>query len=146
MKRLIFIVVAFVFAFTSECFAADIVGELRGDGLHKKVRVSFKKDKTGLVFTQMPRYKLEIAYTDIDSVKFGYVEKGFNMGTALMGGAAVAFIKKGDQIPAIILHTKEQVFYLSKFGKEKDAQRFWQNYFPHRSKIKVVDIEKWKEN
>ena len=121
------------------------MGELRGDDLHKKVRIAFKKDKTGLVMTQMPRYKLEIAYTDIDSVKFGYIEKGFSMGTALMGGAAVALMRRGDEIPAIVIHTKEQVFYLSKFNRPKDAQRFWQKYFPHRSKIKVIDIGKWTQ-
>lgn len=142
-----FIAVLFaVFTLGSDVFAADIVGELRFEDTNKKVKVSFKKDKAGLVMTQMPRYKLEVPYAHIDSVKFAYLEKGFDPGTAVLGGVAVAFLKRGEEIPSIILYTKEQVYYLTKFNRQKDAQRFWQNYFPHRSKIKVIDIGKWTTN
>ena len=132
------------FALGSDVFAQSVVGELKVDDVQKKVRIAFNKDKTGLVLTQLPRYKAEIQYAEIDSAKFVYLTQGFDPGTAILGGWAIGLMKKGEKLPLIMLYVNNKVYYLTKFHREKEAQRFWVTYFTHRAKIKLIDGENWE--
>lgn len=146
MTRLIAVLFAvFLFAFSCDTFAQQsLVGDLHVDDVHKKVKIAFLKDKTGLVFTHIPRYRLEIAYADIDSVKFAYTPKGIDPGAVMLGGLALGLMTRSQKIPMIALYANGKVYYLTKFNQGKGAYRFWSSYFPRRSKIKLIDGDKWK--